>query len=169
MQQPSECCGAPIKHYIKNGVLATKCKKCGVVACKGKVERSVGLSDKQAVLKTDYEESLKKALMAKYDIMFNFTPATEEDSAKLLAAECLKKKKLYEKARQKYVRALELPDPAKLLGIDVAKQMKTANTAAPYKAQKELENSIWKIKYRTAARGERPPLERVWWFDLAEW
>ena len=168
MQQPSECCGAPIKHYIKNGVLATKCKKCGVVSCKGKVEKSEGSKQKQAELKTAYEESLQKALMAKYDIIYNYTPATEEDSAKLLAAECLKKKKQYEKARQKFVRALELPDPAKLLGIDVAKQMKTANTAAPYKAQRELETSIWKIKYRTTHRGERPPLERVWWFDVAD-
>jgi cytochrome c2 len=71
-----ECCGFPMKTKIKkNGQKVAKCRRCGDVKKveKGSVGPGLWASVEQA--KAEYEEALKKALTAKYDVLFNYKPS----------------------------------------------------------------------------------------------
>ena len=164
----AQCCGVPRKHYVKRGVVVSKCRQCGNTCTHGKVDRAPESKEaRMTVLKQDYRSSLTKALIAKYDVLFNYTAEIETDVAGLIA-ECLKKKKEYERSRQQRARTLEVPDATKMLGIDVKKQLKTGNTATAHAAVRDLEEKVWKVKYKIPLAGPKPPLAQLFWFDAED-
>ena len=118
-------CGATTapKRYIKGGIVACKCRKCGKLTTQGKVERAPESPEaRERKLKAAYEASLQAALRAKYDVLFNYAAEGDAD-VPALVAECLKLKKQHDRARQDAARALEVPNAAKLLAIDLEKQL----------------------------------------------
>jgi hypothetical protein len=164
----AQCCGVPRKNYVKRGVVVSKCRQCGNTCTHGKVDRAPESKEaRMTSLKQAYQASLTKALIAKYDALFNYTAENETDVATMIA-ECLKKKKEFERSRQQHARTLEVPDAAKMLGIDVKKQLKTGNTATAHAALRDLEEKVWQIKYKKPLSGPKPPLSHLFWFDAED-
>ena len=152
-----ECCGFPMKTKIKkNGQKVAKCRRCGDVKKieKGSVGPGLWASVEQA--KAEYEEALKKALTAKYDVLFNYKPSDPKVEA--LTLSCLALKKKYEQLRGEFAATTERLKPdTKVLG-------KPGKTLVAYETRREFEEKLWKFKYKIPD-GPRPPLEKVWWFD----
>jgi hypothetical protein len=161
-----ECCGKPmVKKLKKGGRLVAKCQTCGARKKLGVLEKAVPLLQTVETRKAAFDEALKAALIAKYDVLFNYRPTSEEQNTEVadLATECLKRKKAYEEARDDYAKSVELPD------IPLEKMLsKTVKTETAYKTQSEIRQKVWATKFKVPESGPRPPLEQIWWFNVGD-
>jgi hypothetical protein len=151
-----------VRRLRKGGAWVAKCETCGSKKRLKNVEAVVPLLKVAERTKEDYENALRSALTAKYDVFFNYVASSEDQNSKVaaLSSECLKKKKAYESAADEYARAIENPD------IPLEKLLtKNAKTEVAYKTQNEIRQRIWDAKFKVPKSGARPPLERVWWFE----
>jgi hypothetical protein len=118
--------------------------------------------------KQKYETSAMEAMTARLDYLYNYAKDVKVEEKK---AVYIRLRDEYKRLKQEFEDTVAVPNEWEKTGITKETLQKATlrlpvegNTSA-YRVQRDMEERLWKAKYRIPTQGSLPPVNHLYWID----